>query len=342
MSGRGSGCRSTGSVSAARPRRPVTTSSWSLAGRCGGSPTASDDLALDLLAAHHRIGVRRTPQGLSLLLVGPPLHDDELGTHAQRTLRASYDGAEPVDRVLLESAGGRACSGSPLAVDAELARVRPDLERWWVVADHSVVVPPGTRAVVKHSRHWHEALAGARWVVTDGPLDPSFRRRAGQHVVRLAGYPATALAVQRWERLRFSDARIRRLVACGADQWTTLVVPNEAAESDFRAMFGYRGEVLATGLPGTDLLVGGDVVQRREATRIRLGIRPDQTAVLHARHLGDRATDGRRPVCAARPRASSATCSVTTTSCCSARSALGRRSSTRGCSTSATTPPRPT
>jgi CDP-glycerol glycerophosphotransferase len=54
--------------------------------------------------------------------------------------------------------------------------------------------------------------------------------------------------------------------------------------------------VLATGLPGTDLLVGGDVVQRRELTRIRLGIRPDQTAVLHARHLVDHATGGRRPV----------------------------------------------
>ena len=304
-------------------------------------PTASDDLALDLLAAHHRIGVRRTPQGLSLLLVGPPLHDDELGTHAQRLLRVSYDGADLVDRVLLESAGGRACSGSPLAVDAELARVRPDLERWWVVADHSVVVPPGARAVVKHSRHWHEALAGARWVVTDGPLDPSFRRRAGQHVVRLAGYPATTLAVQRWERLRFSDARIRRLVACGADQWTTLVVPNEAAEPDFRAMFGYRGEVLATGLPGTDLLVGGDVVQRREATRIRLGIRPDQTAVLHARHVGDRAADGRRP---GAPLDPVELCDLLGDDhvVLLRRSALGRRSSTRGCSTSATTPPRPT
>jgi hypothetical protein len=194
---------------------------------------------------------------------------------------------------------------------------------------------------VKHSRHWHEALAGARWVVTDGPLDPSFRRRAGQHVVRLAGYPATTLAVQRWERLRFSDARIRRLVACGADQWTTLVVPNEAAEPDFRAMFGYRGEVLATGLPGTDLLVGGDVVQRREATRIRLGIRPHQTAVLHARHVGDRGPTAGVPPRRSTPW-SSATCSVTTTSCCSVRSALGRRSSTLGCSTSATTPPRPT
>ncbi len=259
-------------------------------------PAASDDLALDLLADEHRVGVRRTPQGQALLLVGPPLHDDELGTHAQRVLRSSYDEAPLVDRVLLESAGGRECSGSPLAVDAELARARPELERWWVVTDHSVVVPPGARAVVKHSRPWHEALAGSRWVVTDGPLDVAFRRREGQHVVRLAGYPATTLAVARWRRLHFSRARIQRLVAGGADQWTTLVVPTEEAEADFRDMFGYRGEVLTTGLPGTDLLLAGDVAERRTATRERLGIRPDQVAVLHARHFGDRPTDGRRPV----------------------------------------------
>ncbi len=201
-----------------------------------------------------------------------------------------------VDRVLLESAGGRECSGSPRAVDAELARARPELERWWVVVDHSVVLPPGAQAVVKHSRAWHQAQAGSRWVVTDGPLDQGFRRRQGQHVVRLAGYPATTLAVARWRRLHLSEARIRRLIARGADQWTTLVVPTEAAETDFRELFGYRGEVLATGLPGTDLLLGDDLAERREATRERLGIRPDQAAVLYARHFGDRPTDGRRPV----------------------------------------------
>ena len=202
-----------------------------------------------------------------------------------------------------------------------------------MVADHSVVVPPGARAVVKHSRPWHEALAGARWVVTDGALDPSFRRRAGQHVVRLAGYPATTLAVHRWERLRFSDARIRHLVAGGADQWTTLVVPTEAAEADFRAMFGYRGEVLATGLPGTDLLLGDHVAQRRETTRRRLGIPP--RARSRCSTPGTSVTA--RPTAADPSRRStswsSATCSATTTSCCCARAAPRRRSSTHGCST---------
>ena len=330
--------------SARHPRRPVATGSWSVASRCGGSPprpttsrsTCSPPTTGSVSAAPRR--------GWPCCWSGRPCTTTSSapmrsGCCARRTTGRSWStGCCSSPPVAVRA------PGSPLAVDAELARVRPDLERWWVVADHSVVVPPGARAVVKHSRPWHEALAGSRWVVTDGALDPSFRRRAGQHVVRLAGYPATTLAVA---PLASGSASPRPGSGAwsprGADQWTTLVVPTEAAEADFRddVRLPRRG---ARDRPARHRPAARRRRRRSDARRPaeRLGIRPDQVAVLHARHFGDRPTDGRRPVAPARPRWSSATCSATTTSCCCARAAPRRRSSTHGCSTSATTPPRPT
>jgi len=258
----------------------------------GGRPVrwdaaATDDLAFDLTSDEHRIGVRRSPQGMVVLTLRPPLRDDELGAFAQQQLLASYDGAGAlVDQVLLESMAGRACTGSPSAIDVELARSRPDLRRLWSVDDHASAVPPGGIAVLRHSREWYEAMATSRWLVVDGDLPAFFRRREGQKVVQtLAGYPSKTMGVREWDELNYAPSRIQHLLERSAAQWTSLVVPTPRLESYFRSCFRYDGEVLPLGLPRTDVLAraGSDV---RALTRKRLGIDDEQTVVLYAPEPG--------------------------------------------------------
>ncbi|MGI9155261.1 MAG: CDP-glycerol glycerophosphotransferase family protein [Marmoricola sp.] len=229
------------------------------------SPAVVDDLPFELRADDHRIGVQRSSSGAVVVALRPPLRDDELGGFAQQQLFEAYDAPQPlVDQVLLESMAGRSCTGSPLAIDLELARSRPDLTRLWAVEDHAAVVPPGAWAVLRHSREWYAALATSRWVFLDGELPAHFCRREGQQVVQtLAGHPVRVLDVS-------------------AGQWSTLLVPNARLEARLRTCFRYDGEVLPAGLPRTDLLIRPDGEARRDHTRAALGIGPGQTVVLHA------------------------------------------------------------
>lgn len=251
-------------------------------------PVAADDVAYDLLSDDHRIGVRRSAEGMVQLALRPPLLDDELGSYAQHRLQAAYDDdMRPLlDQVLLESMAGRTCTGSPLAIDRELARTRPDLPRLWSVVDRATAVPPGATPVLRYSREWHVAMARSRWLVVNGDLPPFFDRRGGQQVVQtLAGYPAKSLGIGGWEQLNYSPRRIRHLLDRSAGQWTTLLVPTPRLASYFHSAFRYTGEVLALGLPRTDVLVRLDD-GRRALTRARLGIGDDQTVVLYAPEPG--------------------------------------------------------
>ncbi|MEP6816139.1 MAG: CDP-glycerol glycerophosphotransferase family protein [Marmoricola sp.] len=249
---------------------------------------AADAVAFDQTSDEHRIGMRPSPQGMVVVVLRPPLRDDELGAYAQQQLLGSYEVTGPlVDQVLLESAAGRACTGSPLAIDLELARSRPDLRRLWSVEDHATAVPPGATAVLRHSREWYDAMARSRWVVLNGDLPAFFERRDGQQVVQtLAGYPSKTMGVEEWEQLNYAPRRIRHLLERSAAQWTALVVPTPRLASNFRSCFRYDGEVVALGLPGNDVLVGPDRVERRSVTRSRLGIDDDQTVVLYAPEPG--------------------------------------------------------
>jgi CDP-glycerol glycerophosphotransferase (TagB/SpsB family) len=249
---------------------------------------AADALAFDLISDAHRIGLRRSPQGSVVITLRPPLRDGELGAFAQQQLRASYDLAgRLVDQVLLESAAGQACTGSPLAIDLELARSHPELRRLWSVEDHATAVPPGATRVLRHSREWFAAMARSRWVVVDGDLPAFFHRREGQQVIQtLAGYPSKTMGVQAWEELNFAPSRIRHLLERSAGQWTALVVPTPRLESYFRSCFRYRGVVLPLGLPRNDVLVGPGREKRRAVTRGRLGIDDRQIVVLYAPEPG--------------------------------------------------------
>src|SRR6185437_14812623 len=96
-----------------------------------------------------RAEVRADGGGL-VLRIGPPLADDERGPAAQRALRLRY--LRPVARlenaVYFESFYGRTASDNPAGIDRAMARLHPDVRRYWSVRDRSIAVPAGAVPIV--------------------------------------------------------------------------------------------------------------------------------------------------------------------------------------------------
>ena len=118
-----------------------------------------------------RFEVNAQPQ--LLVRVGRPRTADEYGAHNQRRLFNEFalSPAEPLDAVYFESFFGRSATCNPRAIDAEVARRRPDLPRYWSVDDSSIAIPDGGDPACHRDAG---VVAGARV----GPLDRHQRMAA--------------------------------------------------------------------------------------------------------------------------------------------------------------------
>ena len=78
----------------------------------------------------------------------PALPPDALGASGRRRLRDAYrhEPVTPRDSVLFGCYRGEFATDSQLALDRALARERPELTRYWGVADTSTLVPRGLGA----------------------------------------------------------------------------------------------------------------------------------------------------------------------------------------------------
>ena len=85
-----------------------------------------------------------------------PLTAAEFGPEQQSRLEAEYRSAayQPLNAVFFESFFGQSASCNPLAIDRALAELRPDIARYWSVADASVAVPEA------RSPFWKAANSG--------------------------------------------------------------------------------------------------------------------------------------------------------------------------------------
>ena len=113
--------------------------------------------------------------------------DDEYGAYNQRILfqRFAYGRlAEPLDAVYFESFFGRSATCNPRAIDAEVARRRPDLPRYWSVDDRSVAVPEGAIPLVIGTREWWRVRESARWIVTNEWLRGRYVKKPFQTVLQ--------------------------------------------------------------------------------------------------------------------------------------------------------------
>lgn len=231
-----------------------------------------DEVRSDLLRAR-----LRADAGTLVLRVEPPLTDDERGASAQKRLERAYRTrpATPKTAVFFESFYSQVAACNPLAIDRELARVRPDVVRYWSVVDRSVAVPEGAVPIVEGSAEWWRVRADARLLVVNDWLRKRWRPRPHQRVLQT--WHGTML-----KRLALDRAgvglRTRIAVTRESRRWSILLAQNPYAAEILQRAYDFRGPVWVEGYPRNDVLVTGD----RAAARARLGLAPTQRAVLYA------------------------------------------------------------
>lgn len=217
---------------------------------------------------HVRVTARMRANGTLGLQVAAPLSDAERSAAGQLRLRTRTHAQPDPGLVLLQCGSGDRLDGDPLALDAALARLRPDLRRVWGLRSGEAV-PAGAEAAVVGSERWHRLLRSATTIISDGEIGEWFEPAGFQRwVVTGQGHPAKSMA---------ADARTGRHRA-----WTHLLAASPDAERLYRADLGFTAPVLTLGQPRTDLLLTPDADAVRDGVRARLGIDPDTTAVLYA------------------------------------------------------------
>ncbi|MER3390923.1 MAG: CDP-glycerol glycerophosphotransferase family protein, partial [Microcella pacifica] len=215
--------------------------------------------------------------GTLLLRVEPPLREDERGASAQKRLERDYRrrAARPETAVFFESFYSQTVACNPLAIDRELARIRPDVTRYWSVVDRSIAVPGGAVPIVEGSAEWWRVRADARVLVVNDWLRKRWMPRPHQTVLQT--WHGTMLKRLALDRDRVG-LRTRIAVRRESARWSILLAQNEYAASILRRAYAFRGPLWVEGYPRSDMLVAGD----RAAVRARLGLQAHDRAVLYA------------------------------------------------------------
>jgi CDP-glycerol glycerophosphotransferase len=211
----------------------------------------------------------------------PPLDDAERGPAQQARLEAAYRAADPapLPAVFFESFYGQIASCNPLAIDRELAARRPDIVRYWSVADASVVVPPGSIALIEGSAEWWRVRGAARLIVVNDWLRKRFRARKFQTVLQTwHGTPLKRIALSR------RGLRPRAAVATLLERsrWNILLAQNRYSTRIFRTAYAYLNPTWEEGYPRNDRLLAPDAPQRAVILRTALGIPATSTVVMYA------------------------------------------------------------
>jgi CDP-glycerol glycerophosphotransferase (TagB/SpsB family) len=182
-----------------------------------------------------------------------------------------------------ESFAGRSATDTPLAVLEEVRLRHPEVTAAWGILDHGHWAPSGTRHVVIGSREWYDVLGTARVLVTNTELEEWYRRRPDQLVVQcFHGYPSKAMGESQWRARDLPPRRVEVMRRRSVETWDLISTPTPAMTEVYREQYGYTGPAAEHGYPRNDALRGADADRTRADSRRRLGIAPDQTAVLYA------------------------------------------------------------
>jgi CDP-glycerol glycerophosphotransferase (TagB/SpsB family) len=257
--------------------------------RPGGLAAAATwraSLPVETVGERQRLRVLPGRGGVGELHLGPPRADDELGAYGQEQLRTAYAVDErPTDPGLwyFESFAGRTATDTPLAVFEELRRREPRARVAWGILDHGHGAPSGSEAVVVGSHRWYDVLGTARVLVTNTELEEWYRRRPDQLVVQcFHGYPSKAMGESQWRARELPPRRVAVMRRRSVETWDLISTPTPEMTAVYREQYGYAGPAAEQGYPRDDALRADDADVVRERARRRLGVRPEQTAVLYA------------------------------------------------------------
>ncbi|MGK4581219.1 bifunctional glycosyltransferase/CDP-glycerol:glycerophosphate glycerophosphotransferase [Kitasatospora sp. HPMI-4] len=275
-----------------RPVGAATGSAWPrvlLAPSCHGS------LPLEVEARGKRIGLERRRHDLLSLESHADLLPEERSGYRQRQLRNEFPAFQRLpltDTVVYNVTSGGQYGGSPRAVHEELVRRGTGLRHLWATDDRQADLPRTAESVRQWSTEWFEALATARYVVTNTHLPEFFERRPGQVVLQTwHGTPLKRIGHD-FEKVWFTDAQYLRHLEHEVPQWSLLVAANRWSAPVLRRAFRYQGEILESGYPHNDLLFASDREKTAERVRERLGLPEGKKVVLYAPTFRE---DRRRP-----------------------------------------------
>jgi CDP-glycerol glycerophosphotransferase len=279
---------------------PINEGTWEL--RVDGvgatlAPPLHDRIPLAAELDHKRLEVGMTPRGIAVLEVRRDLDDAERGLYHQQRLRGGvYAPARKTalrDAVVYSSFVGRQYSDSPRAIHEELVRRGAPLEHLWVVRDGRCAVPATARVLREGSREYHEALATARYVVSNDHFPDWVERRDDQVFLQTwhgtpfkkLGFDVSDMHGKARKFQRNWDRQLRN--------WQFVLSPNRFSTPILRRAYRIEGEMLETGYPRVDVLARPDRDVRSRGLRARLGIPEDRRTVLYAPTFRDHVQDRR-------------------------------------------------
>lgn len=240
----------------------------------------------NLLSSTLRLRVRQTPKHRLALHLQAPQADDEVGPRAQRLLHEEYLTKQHVldpDAVYFQAYTGQTATDSARAIHEHLHRHYPHLTLYWGVADLSVELPEGAVPVVMRTRAWHDVLGRAAYLVNNIEFDKWFVKQPGQRFLQtFHGYPAKSMGLVQWRAKRFPERKIQAELDRTMRKWDLILTPAPEMDEHYRREYAYEGPIHNQGYPRDDLLVSPEAGEIRAAARERLGIAPEQKAVLYA------------------------------------------------------------
>jgi CDP-glycerol glycerophosphotransferase len=167
------------------------------------------------------------------------------------------------------------------------------LEHFWVVRDGMCRPPPSATTLREGSRDYYDAFARARFIVTNDLFPEWFIRRADQ------------VCVQTWhgtplKRLGFDIPEVRKGIRRAKQRWSEqaanwqyVLSPDRISTPILQRAYAVQGEMLETGYPRDDVLVGPDRDRAGRRLRERLGISDGKRVVLYAPTYRDHLVDSR-------------------------------------------------
>ena len=271
------------------PELPLPTDDYRVVLPSGAHLLCSDQLAVRLpdqgLTAKHHYRLARDGRGRLLIRLAAPLADQERSRLGKQRLATGYQRSifTPTDSVLFQSYRGEFATDSQVAIHAELRSRRPDLELLWGVADWSVAVPEGGRALLIESPEWYAALGSSRYLCWNIEQDRYFKKRPYQRYLQtFHGYPFKSMGISLWQAQGRPESVIAAECARRTNAWDAIVVPESFCVELYRREYRFTGQALVTGYPRNDVLLTADTSSVRSRVLGQLGIDEDQIVVLYA------------------------------------------------------------
>ncbi len=224
---------------------------------------------------HCTIGVNKGRR-LVFDLAGPQ-KDEEVGIYNQRRLQRVYHRPDLAlsRHFYFESFDGKQGSDNPMGIDRALARLHPEIPRYWGVVDASVAVPEGAIPLVFRTEEWYRVRQTATWVVANEWLRNTFEHMPGQHVLQTwHGTMLKRIGLDRAD----NDITKHHTVLDEIRRWDYLLSQNPHSTEIFRSAYAWDREFWEEGYPRNDQLF----TDSPEPIRELLGVKPGQKAILYA------------------------------------------------------------